>query len=472
MKILLIAYCLLFSVFGFTQKFNATFNSIATEPYTVYYQSDFYYSTPKTVKKALSKKFQIHQLYDSTFCTTYDFLVYEHFNFYINLNHPITEQLFNLKASRYAFIDSLIKEQHLPDFIALIPLVVSAYNADLYNELNQSGIWGLSYPVAAKYGLKLSSLIDERKNDRKATFAALKWITHLHQKYKDWNLTLAAYFSSPTLVNTLINQHETTKIDTLKKHLPNNVKNLLSGFYAMNYIASNKEKYGFEWAPQYFTIPDGVYEVPKNLYVEALKKYVNVDDKAFHYYNRELRKNIIPKCYRLKLDSEAYKGLTVWIDSIYYYQDSVLLKPKVIEPEVPVIPEGAKEVVYTVKSGDVLGLIAEKYGVKVSEIQDWNNLTSTRIDIGDELIIYLDSNAVSIPDTSQNKVSTNTSANHKKIKINEKDNSKYVLYTVKPGDNLWLIAKKFPGISAQNIMDLNGIDENLKPGQVLRIKKK
>jgi membrane-bound lytic murein transglycosylase D len=240
----------------------------------------------------------------------------------------------------------------------------------------------------------------------------------------------------------------------------------------MNYIASNKEKYGFEWAPQYFTIPDGVYEVPKNLYVEAFKKYVNVDDKAFHYYNRELRKNIIPKCFRLKLDSEAYKGLTVWIDSIYYYQDSVLLKPKVIEPEAPVIPEGAKEVVYTVKSGDVLGLIAEKYGVKVSEIQDWNNLTSTRIDIGDELIIYLDSNAVSIPDTSQNKVSKNTSANHKKIKINEKDNSKYVLYTVKPGDNLWLIAKKFPGISAQNIMDLNGIDENLKPGQVLRIKKK
>ena len=154
-------------------------------------------------------------------------------------------------------------------------------------------------------------------------------------------------------------------------------------------------------------------------------------------------------------------------DSIYFYQDSILLKPKSKEPAI-VIPKDGEPYEYTVRSGDVLGLIADRHNVKVSQIQAWNNLSGTRINIGQKLMIY--------GKKSSNKTQKQKPKNKVEPKETTKPNltfnsGKYSNYTVKSGDNLWLIAKKYSGVSAQNIMDFNGIDGNLDVGQVLKIPK-
>ena len=117
------------------------------------------------------------------------------------------------------------------------------------------------------------------------------------------------------------------------------------------------------------------------------------------------------------------------------------------------VERSTEQKIHTVKSGENLSLIAKKYKCTVTELKEWNNLKSTNLSIGQKLKVYPPA------ETKTQNVSTTTSGG-------------YVIYTVKSGDNLWDIAKKFDGVSAEQIRTLNNLDKNamLKVGQKLKIK--
>jgi membrane-bound lytic murein transglycosylase D len=99
---------------------------------------------------------------------------------------------------------------------------------------------------------------------------------------------------------------------------------------------------------------------------------------------------------------------------------------------------------YRVKSGDVLGTIAQKYGVYVSQIKRWNNLKSNTIRVGQRLMIY------------PRRFPKSTSS---------ASNSKQKFYTVRSGDSLWSISKKFNGISFEDLKRWNAhLGSNIVPG--------
>ena len=107
---------------------------------------------------------------------------------------------------------------------------------------------------------------------------------------------------------------------------------------------------------------------------------------------------------------------------------------------------------YTVKSGDTLSGIATRHGVTVGQLKEWNGLNSNNIKAGQVLKVKA---------TASSTVPTPASS------------GEYVTYTVKSGDSFYSIAKNYPGISAQNIMDFNGLTSSkLKPGMKIRIPKK
>ena len=120
-------------------------------------------------------------------------------------------------------------------------------------------------------------------------------------------------------------------------------------------------------------------------------------------------------------------------------------------------------VVYTVKSGDVLGSIANRYHCRVSQIKDWNNMYSDRLKIGQKLHLYPKSSYA-----AQNK----KKAEIDKQKTKPVYDGKYQYHIVKSGDNLWDIANKYEGVSVEQIKKLNQeIDiKKLKLGTKLRIK--
>ena len=123
---------------------------------------------------------------------------------------------------------------------------------------------------------------------------------------------------------------------------------------------------------------------------------------------------------------------------------------------------------YRVQNGDYLGKIATKYRVSVNQIKKWNNLKNNNIRVGQRLVIYRGGKApASSAQASSAKQSGTQTAAAKPVMD---ASGEYMTYTVQSGDSFYLIAKRYPGVSAQNIMDYNGIDSSkLKPGMKIKI---
>ena len=129
------------------------------------------------------------------------------------------------------------------------------------------------------------------------------------------------------------------------------------------------------------------------------------------------------------------------------------------EKPLPKYFEMDKRIRYKVRSGDFLGKIANKFGVRVSDLKRWNSLKSSRLKIGQRLSVYPKKIGVSAQKTSKKKVVKST------IK------GSHEVYTVKKGDSLWSISQKFKNVSVDKIKKWNNIwsAKGLKPGTKLKI---
>lgn len=153
-------------------------------------------------------------------------------------------------------------------------------------------------------------------------------------------------------------------------------------------------------------------------------------------------------------------------DSLYRHRADTLLSEATLKKVV----DGAdgERIVYKVKSGDYLGRIASRYRVSVNQIKRWNNLKSNNLRIGQRLVIYRGGKGpVAAVPASGSGQSTAAPKSNPALQNAETAET----YVVKSGDSLYTIAKKYSGVSAQDIMSFNGIGSSIKPGMKLKIPK-
>ena len=205
-------------------------------------------------------------------------------------------------------------------------------------------------------------------------------------------------------------------------------------------------------------------KIRKMLHLKQVSELTGAPLEDLKTLNPQYRHDIIPGNDREYILRIPYKFTDAFIaheDSLYRHKDSIYFNPLTIKK----IKEGGdgQRIVYRVKSGDYLGKIATRYRVTVTQIKKWNGLKSNNISIGQRLIIYSGRAAAA----AASSAGTTASAQ----KVNTAANAKgHTLYTVKEGDSFYLIAKNYPGVSAQNIMDYNGISSSsLRPGTTIKI---
>jgi len=381
--------------------------------------------------------------------------------------------LFSLLNYYEPIINKNLSDNNLPEELKLLPAVLSAFNPNSNNHIGGVGYWHLNYPQAVKYGLTINDLIDERRDFEKSTKAATRYILDLYKMYDNWELTLTAYSSGVVTTNKLLKRYNVKTYKEIYPYLPQQTKDFVQAYVAMCYVY-NYDVYGAVALNP--IIETDTIKIDRKLKFEALNHVLATKTKNIQFLNPSLNRTIFPTGYIAYLPKGKGEEFTTYKDSIYFHQDSVMLQPKITQPEY-VIPKDGEPYVYKVKSGDVLGLIASRNNVRVSQLQAWNSLIGTRINIGQKITIYGKRKTESrekkeelrkniAPVISKPKQTTKKEKNNTKKSATTRS-----IYTVKSGDNLWIIAKKYAAVSAQNLMDFNGIGEDLTVGQKINIPK-
>ena len=123
--------------------------------------------------------------------------------------------------------------------------------------------------------------------------------------------------------------------------------------------------------------------------------------------------------------------------------------------------------VYVVRSGDYLGKIASRSGASVSDIRKWNKLKGNTIYPGQKLTLWKPKGAK--PSTEDVVSAAEKNKEKEVVDVPNTQDSSFLTYQVKPGDTLWSIAQKFPGVSADNLKAYNKRNALIKAGERLKI---
>lgn len=368
---------------------------------------------------------------------------------------------------------SALKNFNLNEKYALLPLTVSASNPSLKYLDDKSGAWQLSFVTARKYGLTINQWYDERNDIKKSSRAAAAYLSFLTDYYLNNELLIvSAYYTSVPFVNKQLNKLENVNADAFVNSLPSEIQGYLYYLKAWsNWIENFDNSNTKNVQPAKLNLTS--VETQDTLSFEIISDIMDVSVVELRMMNPVfVGETIFPnssQSFKLPQNKAAFFS-EKYIEFIAFQKAEEERKKKELaelkkrmESGIPDLDK-FKAVTYTVRSGDVLGKIAEQNNVKVSSIKQWNNLRSDRIDVGQKLVLYVSKNkSNSLPsEKADNKIKT------KPTKPNP-GKGKPQVYTVRPGESLWLIAKKYPGVSAENIMEWNGCTEKISPGMILKI---
>jgi membrane-bound lytic murein transglycosylase D len=268
---------------------------------------------------------------------------------------------------------------------------------------------------------------------------------------------LAAYNSGPGNVSKALRRAGGyTNYWNIRHHLPRETAGYLPAFLATMYIFEYAEEHGF--VSNGTTIPyvaTDTIRVKRMITLEQVARITNIDIEELQFLNPSYKLDIIPMVkdenYMLRLPLDGVGKFVANEEAIYAYAENELNER---EKPLPQLFEEANRIRYRVRSGDYLGKIASKYGVTVSQIKRWNGLRSNTLKVGQRLTIH----------------PRNPSGANSNVAVAANEDVK--TYTVKSGDTLWSISKKFPGVTVENIKVWNDISgSNLQPGMKLKVSK-
>ncbi len=382
---------------------------------------------------------------------------------YLKHRRKHLQKLMTLSAFYFPMFERELDNHNIPLEIKYLAIVESALKPRAKSRVGATGLWQFMFGTGKEYGLDVSSYVDERSDPIKSTEAAAKYLSKLYKIFGDWDLALAAYNSGPGNVTKAIRRSGGYQnYWNIRHNLPRETAGYLPAFLANMYIFEYAEAHGFKnHRPKFALVETDTVRVKHMITLDQVSEVTGTPIEELQFLNPSYKLDIIPfiekEKYVLRLPRDVMGSFVNNEDKIYAFAKEEFAKR---EKPLPQFFNANDRIRYRVKSGDYLGKISRKYGVRVSQIKRWNGLRNNNLRIGQRLTIYPRKPYVSGTSSVTKKAET------KPISGN------VTTYIVKSGDSLWSIAQKFPGVSVQNIKDWNDISgSKLKPGMKLKISK-
>ncbi|WP_109436225.1 LysM peptidoglycan-binding domain-containing protein [Aquimarina sp. AU119] len=382
---------------------------------------------------------------------------------YLKNRHEHLGRLMALSEFYFPLFEQELDNQNIPLEIKYLAIVESALKPRAKSRVGATGLWQFMFGTGKMFGLEVSSYVDERMDPIMSTKAACKYLANLYKVFGDWDLALASYNSGPGNVTKAIRRSGGYKnYWNIRHNLPRETAGYLPAFLATMYIFEYADKHGFKpRKPEVTYFETDTIKVKHMITLDQVSEYVNIDIEELQFLNPSYKLDIIPyikdEDYVLRLPLDKIGPFVSNEDQIYALAKADFDKR---EKPLPKYSEASDRIRYRVRSGDYLGKIARRYGVRVSQLKKWNGLRSNNLRIGQRLTVYPRRPVVSRTKTTTSKPTTRAVS------------SSSASYTVKTGDTLWSISQKFKGISVENLKNWNDISgSGIKPGMTLKLSK-
>ena len=406
--------------------------------------------------------------FESTIPLVFNQKVKDFIDYFTIRNREYTRGLLNKRDQFFGIFEPILAERGLPDELKYLAIVESGLRTNAVSRANAVGLWQFISSTGKIYGLRGNWYTDDRLDPYKATDAAGRHLKDLYRIFDDWELALAAYNCGPGNVRKAIRRSGYKKrFWEIYRYLPRETRSYLPQFVAMVYVMNNSEAHNLFPDNEQHAIRHDTILVSQYFHLETFGDQLNVCLDDLLSLNPQVKRGALPEGTRshvLRVPEELKEEIVQKRNFLYDTAGKVGKKELAyLARNTPGSTYGRVKQIYKVRSGDVLGTIARKYRVRVSDLKKWNNLRSNLIRVGQRLRIWV------LPHyNSKTKKLYETPPKTPKPAPRRVVGGKY--YTVQRGDTLWDIARS-TNTSIEELKKLNNLRSNrIDIGQSLLIR--
>lgn len=225
--------------------------------------------------------------------------------------------------------EQALETYNLPLELKYLPVIESGLNPKAVSRVGATGLWQFMLATAKNYGLEINSLLDERCDPIKSSYAAANYLSDLYRIFGDWNLVIAAYNCGPDKLTQAIHRAGGSKdYWIIYPYLPRETRGYVPAFIAANYIMNYYCEHNI--CPMTTDLPaktDTVL-VNRDVHFKQIAQVLNMDEELVRSLNPQYRKDIVigyTKPSTLRLPVDKINSFIDQEDSVYAYNADVLL---------------------------------------------------------------------------------------------------------------------------------------------------
>ena len=387
--------------------------------------------------------------------------VFSFIQYFTVRNREYMKMVLARKEQYFPMYEETMKDYGMPVEIRHLSIIESGLDPKIKSHMGAMGLWQFMPATGREYGMEVNPDIDDRMDPEKSTKAAAKYLKALYKMFGNWEVALAAYNCGPGNVRKAI-RHSGGKNTFwgIYDYLPKETRSYVPQFQAMLYILNHLEEHNLHLEEPSYPMEYEQLNFDKTFQLKTLASLTEVCLKDLEKLNPSIKQGRIPESHR-SMSIRIPKSKAFFIkENLAWISDSLSKAAPILVASTSQVETATKgsspqqttsRIAYKVKSGDAIGTIASRHGVTLTQIKQWNNLSSNLIKEGQILIIH----------SNSNRSSSTT------IALNSDNPTSSKTYTVRPGDSLWMISQKH-SLSIEQIKRLNNLNTTqIKPGQRL-----
>ncbi|MDR0865109.1 MAG: transglycosylase SLT domain-containing protein [Candidatus Symbiothrix sp.] len=432
----------------------------------------------------------------------YNEIVRNCIDLYVDRRRNIVEYMLGLENLYFPMVEQALDAYGLPLELKYLVVIESAMNPVAVSRAGATGMWQFMLGTGKQYGLEINSLVDERRDPVKATYAACEYLKDMYRIYGDWTLVIASYNCGSGNVNKAIRRAGgSTDYWKIYPYLPKETRLYVPLFIAANYVMNYYANHQLRPVQTTLPVATDTVMITQPIHFDQIAEVLKVDKDLIRLLNPQYKRDIIPgnsKPRSLKLpalQAYAYVGLE---DSIANYRKDDFFSNRTYVTDIG--KSNNEKIIHKVRKGESVLSIGNKYGLAAASIRKWNGLKSNKVSVGKRLVLYIDNGgytasasttspspssnynysntqgpqfAQSTPSSSSIRSAINTASSSQPAPAKTTESKEeYFSYKVKSGDNLSTIAQKIPNCSLEDLKKINNLQSTkLKVGQVIKVPK-